>query len=367
MTKYLKLLCFLAFLNGCDKNIETVIIDPLPSLAFDMSPSEEVCQNGGTQIKSFVDLNRDFVLNSEEPVKQIAHICNGLDGENGQDGRSSETTVSHASEEQCPAGGVLLVTKNIQNNQTTLTESLLCNGLDGEMGPQGEQGLQGATGPQGVQGEQGEVGATGPQGPQGVSGSVGNVTPVQLCPGDSANFVEYGLLIGSDLFAVYYSSSQDLTFLAKLNPGNYVTTNGSNCLFNYQNTGDEIILSNNSGTTVVNIVSNSTSGTELVYVNTTGQQNGNNNNAFIEVEFRNDSDVSITKFKVTVGGLEDSKVRSGSSLITPGGSVENFTDNTVTFLITSSGGLSPGQKVKVKILLDKLNSSQNLVYHTQVL
>ena len=100
--------------------------------------------------------------------------------------------------------------------------------------------MQGAQGPQGIQGN---PGLTGPQGP---SGDVTGATPVQLCPNDTAQYPEQGLLIGSSLYAVYYGvfSGSPQAFLAKLSPGNYVTTNGSPCAFTVHSNGSTSVTAN---------------------------------------------------------------------------------------------------------------------------
>lgn len=160
------------------------------------------------------------------------------------------------------------------------TPSQFIASLKGPQGQAGQNGLNGSNGLSAYQiwlnlgntgteaqfiaslkGATGATGATGPQGPQGTSGGVGNLTPVQLCPGDSANFKEYGFIVGTDLYAVYFDKNQPIAFLAKLNPGNYVTTNGSNCQFTYANNGTTLTLSNGNGTTTVNLNGTSNSNT----------------------------------------------------------------------------------------------------------
>lgn len=164
----------------------------------------------------------------------------------------------------------------------TGTESQFISAITGPQGTAGQNGLNGSNGTNGqsayqiwlalgntgseaqfiasLKGATGSTGATGPQGPQGVAGGVGNMTPVQLCPGDTASFKEYGFIVGSDLFAVYFDKNQPIAFLAKLNPGSYVTTNGSNCAFTYANNGSTLTLSNGNGTTTVNLNSSSSGG-----------------------------------------------------------------------------------------------------------
>jgi hypothetical protein len=217
------------------------------SMGLDIKNTASSCAAGGATITSFVDTNKNGALDTDEPVKQTAIICNGVAGLNGTNGTS--VTVATATTTQCPTGGVVL------NGITAI-----CNGSTGSMGPRGEQGLTGAQGPRGepgqigatgAAGQPGQIGPVGPVGPAGSSGSVGNMTPVQLCPGDTASFKEYGFVVNNELFAVYFDKSQPIAFMAKLNPGNYVTTNGSNCNFTYSNTGTAVVLTNNTGTTTV--------------------------------------------------------------------------------------------------------------------
>ncbi len=55
--------------------------------------------------------------------------------------------------------------------------SLLIDGMDVSVGPEGAEGLNGPTGPQGETGLQGPQGPAGPQGPQGVKGEQGQQGP----------------------------------------------------------------------------------------------------------------------------------------------------------------------------------------------
>lgn len=83
-------------------------------------------------------------------------------------------------------------------------------------------------------------GLTGPIGLTGPAGSPGTVvTPIQFCPGTPSypsTFPEYGLVIGSNIYAVYSTNGG---FLALLPPGEYVSNAvGSSCDFivNYNGT-----------------------------------------------------------------------------------------------------------------------------------
>jgi len=246
------------FLLSCGQKTEEITVVGQPgedgiSMGVEMTPGASACLAGGVTLKTYIDTNRNGTLDSAETVKQVSVVCNGMNGSNGTNGLDgTSTTITTATAVDCPAGGVILTAQGVSTP--------ICNGMNGAMGPQGNQGLQGTQGPQGApgqpgamgpQGQPGAVGAVGPQGPMGVSGSIGNMTPVQLCPGDTGAFKEYGFVVGSDLFAVYFDKTKPIAFLAKLSPGNYVTTNGANCQFTYSNNGTVITLTSTSGTTTV--------------------------------------------------------------------------------------------------------------------
>jgi len=155
-------------------------------------------------------------------------------------------------------------------------------GETGATGPQGPQGAQGIVGPQGpvgspgipgIQGPQGAVGATGVQGVQGIQGLQGadgtngtnghdgnngedgedghdgnnehdgnSVTTIKFCQDDTSAFPEYGIVIGSNIYAVYwgsapYSPNTSEAFLALIKPGNYMSTGGNGCHFTVHSDG----------------------------------------------------------------------------------------------------------------------------------
>lgn len=160
--------------------------------------------NGGTQFTTFVDKNNNAELDTDETVTSISVVCGGLAGHDGRAGESSRITVNLATASQCPAGGYVYTSQNGNDVPTTIP---VCNGT---------QGLQGL---------------------QGVAGAPGSsVTPVKFCASDNSAFPEYGLLIGNDLFAVYwgtapYSPHASTAFLAKVIPGSYRSTGGNGCYF----------------------------------------------------------------------------------------------------------------------------------------
>lgn len=87
--------------------------------------------------------------------------------------------------------------------------------------------LPGPPGPQGPAGTNGLPGAPGPQGQPGINGSTAGMSAVKLCAADNAAYPEYGFVVGDSIYAVYYGQVNGTlsAFLARLNPGNYVTTN----------------------------------------------------------------------------------------------------------------------------------------------
>lgn len=203
------------------------------------------------------------------------------------------------------------------------------------------------------------VGAPGAPGQDGLDAA--QITPILLC----ATSNEYALKINGALYAVYVNRVNQLTYLAKLAVGNYITTDGTSCTFSV----------NADGTTTTTGIGTLPGGPtpppapqhNLVFDSEVGRNNGIHNNAEIEIKLKNVGTATLQRFKVTISGLDTSKIRSGSSLTGPYGNIISFTDNSVTALVTSSPAIEPNGFVKVKILLDKLNASQNLTYTVEVL
>jgi hypothetical protein len=142
------------------------------------------CPYGGTEIT---------VDNS------VSVACNGDPGLSGAPGVSPSVVSQPATLVQCPTGGVQLTVGN--------AVSVICNG------------------------SQGAVGGIGPVGEPGQD--LTPVTIVQFCPNDTPSypntFVEYGLCISDQLYAVY---SIPGAFLTSLPPGAYLSTAiGSSCDF----------------------------------------------------------------------------------------------------------------------------------------
>lgn len=224
MKNILVLVMLLSF--GCNnRDLEaTVKGNDGISMGLDLSVASDLsCPTGGTKLSTFVDSDRDGLLTASELIKQVKYVCNGSNGSNGTNGSDgASVTVSSLAvgSTQCATGGVLINTIAV------------CNGANGLNGSNGTNGMNGTNG-------------------INAASSVGNVTPVQLCPGDTGFHKEYGLFINNNLYAVYYAPAQGLGFLDQLPAGTYSTTNGSGCVFNYANNGSTATLSNGSGTTLL--------------------------------------------------------------------------------------------------------------------
>lgn len=160
-----------------------------------------VCGNGGVSIFTFHDENTDGVFQIGESVIKVKALCNGLDGANGAAGASASVTIeSLVSSLSCPGGGVRISSSGAPSVE-------VCHGVSGV------NGLNGA------------------------DGTI--VQPVKFCTTDNSTFPEYGVMIGSELFAVYWgttpgSPSTPQAFLTKLIAGNYQSTGGNNCLFSVE-------------------------------------------------------------------------------------------------------------------------------------
>jgi hypothetical protein len=110
-------------------------------------PSGANCEYGGTKI---------------EYAGSTQYVCNGLVGEDGEEGKGVEIINSAPG---CPDGGI---TVQVEGEPSTAKE--ICNG---EQGVDGEQGEDGERGEIGFPGPEGPPGSTGPQGPAGSNGAQG--------------------------------------------------------------------------------------------------------------------------------------------------------------------------------------------------
>lgn len=176
----------------------------------------------GVRVTAFQDKNNNGLLDLDESVNSVTSVCNGangrdgmdgqdghdgLDGRDGVNGTSSTITVSSSAPSCGSKGGYTLTT----TTGAVSTSFPICNGAQGAQGQQGIQGLAGS------------------------NGTI--VTPVKFCSNDNSAFVEYGLYVGGDLYAVYWGDTpgsnghKEQAFLTKLAPGSYQSTGGNNCTF----------------------------------------------------------------------------------------------------------------------------------------
>lgn len=152
-SKFLILILGLA-LVGCGTKTQEIVVDGAPgapgqdgiSMGIDVVSTAPSCLAGGSTIKTFVDSNRNGDLDTDEVIKKVAVICNGVNGTNGTNGiDGTSVSVATASSSQCPTGGVVFT--------AGLISTAICNGAQGDMGPAGTNGLNGAAGPQGIPGK----------------------------------------------------------------------------------------------------------------------------------------------------------------------------------------------------------------------
>lgn len=121
--------------------------------------------------------------------------CNGLVGQNSNDGSTPVVKSRPASPEECLIGGVVITV----NDKTTT----ICDGSNGVIGPTG---------------------------PTGSPGTI--ITLIPFCPGVTvypSTFLEYGLCVSGVMYGVYSYANG---FLAMLPNGNYQSNAvGSQCNF----------------------------------------------------------------------------------------------------------------------------------------
>lgn len=164
---------------------------------------------------------------------------------NGADGQSVSMTPFSGVDGACTNGGVKLTSGTVTN--------VLCNGTNGTNGKTAYELAQAG----GYSGTEAQwllslKGPVGPMGPAGSGSGSASSRIVQLCPGDSASYKEYGIISDGKLYAVYNDRSNGFSFLGQLVSGaQYQTTNVANqssaCRFTYTNDGSVVELTN-SGT-----------------------------------------------------------------------------------------------------------------------
>lgn len=196
--------CGKAGKDGVDGVSVPVSLEPdkvLTGIDFEDIDPGLICGNGGVSIFTFQDENTDGLFQIGESVVKVKALCNGIDGINGNDGANASLTIENiASSASCPSGGVKI-------SSGSLSPVEVCHGVNGLNGLNGTNGTI--------------------------------VQPVKFCPTDSSTFPEYGVMIGDELFAVYWGTTPgsprtSQAFLTKLVAGNYRSTGGSNCLFSIE-------------------------------------------------------------------------------------------------------------------------------------
>jgi hypothetical protein len=127
---------------------------PAHAVLFDMQPAANtVCPNGGTVITLALDINDNGQLDSTDTPLQTSALCNGINGQPGQPGAIGHAIVASMvpagtdpaqPANYCAAGGTTILLAVDTNDDldfgatdTPLTSSTICNGINGQPGPQG--------------------------------------------------------------------------------------------------------------------------------------------------------------------------------------------------------------------------------------
>ena len=160
--------------NGKDAFVRT-------SPATEEEASANGCLNGGIKVE----------YGQENTVTGTRYLCNGNDGEKGDDGNNALVKTSDVPKDgndPCPNGGVKIEVFIDKNNNGKIDDedeiieeqtNYVCNGAKGNpggtgsKGEKGENGKDGADGAPGEQGEKGDAGAKGDPGEQGEAGATG--------------------------------------------------------------------------------------------------------------------------------------------------------------------------------------------------
>lgn len=154
--------------------------------------------------------------------------ADGVNGTDGQDGYSSVMSVFDAGE-MCAFGGSIVFSAQDSNKSgaleleqdSNIMSFIICNGQDGMNGADGQDGADGA------------------------DGQDGESFPVEVIDpcGDTAGIIDEVLLRmpdGSILASISQSPNGKNTRLSILPSGNYITTDGSSCVFSIDENGNII-------------------------------------------------------------------------------------------------------------------------------
>lgn len=297
--KYLYALTFLTMASCSPTHEKVTVTSPPPTNGLDgysinMHPVTPVtCSNGAAgQFLEFFRTDTLVTVNSMT-------VCNGLDGVPG-----------HSLSLTPKVNGCVTIT----STEPGVLPQEVC---DGAVGPMGPVGLTGAVGPRGESGSD-AVGAIGPaglsacdlwkggtcnssdittflaslKGDTGPTGSPGSTTvingfqPVKLCSGTASR--EYGIKVGNDLYAVYHDRTNNYAFLSLIAPGQYITTDQSDCRFQVNADGTTTYVSG--GNSLVAVTPPALAGSCVV------TKNGNNYTFTLTgVTFDNSASLTIQK------------------------------------------------------------------------
>lgn len=196
-----------------------------------LSPGDPNCPNGGVKINSY-------------------YVCNGLNGTNGTNGADGASIGVNITNTTCSSptrpGKSVEFYKDANNNgikdpsETAVSTMLVCDGENGASPTVVALSPGDPDCPNGGVKINGNPVCNGLNGIDGASfGS--NVIAAKLCPSDTDPMAEYGIFIGTELYAVLYSPPH--AGLVRLPPGTYTTTTTSSAkTFTYAKTGTTATL-----------------------------------------------------------------------------------------------------------------------------
>lgn len=272
-----KFIALLPLLISCAPNTERVTIKADDGLSIVMKKQYEnvICQ--GTRLFYALDANRNGVYDAGDIPQTDMVVCNGLDG--------VSPSVTLMTSSTCPSGGVTLTVNNsseeICNGSvgpagpsglpgkdadpveisvtnapscsnggktvtfsaagTTLNTVTTCNGLDGLPGQSVSLSQSTSCVNGGVKLTSGSDVKEVCNGSPGSTTVINGFQPVKLCSGSASR--EYGIKVGNDLYAVYHDRTNNYAFLSLIVPGQYITTDQSDCRFQVNADGSTTYVS----------------------------------------------------------------------------------------------------------------------------
>jgi hypothetical protein len=186
----------------------------------DASPVE--CIAGGKIYTVYMDGNGNGLREVDEHTMSSQVVCNGVAGVNGVDGNAGKSMVFQtvvATVDQCSAGGVTLFMALDTDQSQSLTTA--------------DENLQSITICNGANGVDGEDGTASP---------ITGFTPVDYIAacGNTVSFKEILLRLqnGQVLGSFSSSTNGDMTRLAFLSDGEFMNTDNSGCVFTLSTSSD---------------------------------------------------------------------------------------------------------------------------------